>query len=213
MKNKNLIAISGHMGSGKDTVAEIINLLLVEKDKPSYENRKFSYKVKKIASILTGFPVEKFEDRKFKESIMSDEWGTVKPNILNSIGPFENISFNHLITVRKFLQTIGTEAMRDGLHKDVWINALFSEYNFNCKPGTPDYPNWVITDLRFKNELEAIRARGGITIRINRNGFKDIHISERELDKETFDYVINNNGSFEKLVKKVRKILNKENII
>lgn len=30
------------------------------------------------------------------------------------------------------------------------------------------YPNWIITDMRFPNELKAIRQRGGITIRVNR---------------------------------------------
>ena len=30
------------------------------------------------------------------------------------------------------------------------------------------YPNWIITDVRFPNEADAIKGRGGIIIRVNR---------------------------------------------
>lgn len=81
-------------------------------------------------------------------------------------------------------------------------------------------PNWIITDMRFPNELKAVEDRGGITIRVNRkldrplkieeinSGF---HPSETALDNAKFDYVIDNSGSLEELVEKVREILIKEN--
>jgi hypothetical protein len=34
------------------------------------------------------------------------------------------------------------------------------------------YPDWIITDMRFPNELEAVKNKQGITIRINRNNWK-----------------------------------------
>ena len=111
-------------------------------------------------------------------------------------------------------------------------------------------PSWIITDLRFKNELKAVKDRDGITIRVNRefcprckescysnkinevgenyiecdncnysewghNGFEDdsIHISETELDNETFDYVIDNNSDIEDLIIKVKKILILEKLL
>tara|TARA_R110000772_G_scaffold17946_3_gene49938 strand:+ start:104754 stop:105722 length:969 start_codon:yes stop_codon:yes gene_type:complete len=42
-----------------------------------------------------------------------------------------------------------------------------------CKKCTEDdsvqiYPNWLITDVRFPNEINAIKKNGGITIRVNR---------------------------------------------
>ena len=75
------------------------------------------------------------------------------------------------MTYREFLQKLGTEAMRDGLHTNVWVNALFADYIPHKKEGgfqrsvkdtngipydfeyEVEYPNWIITDMRFPNEL------------------------------------------------------------
>jgi hypothetical protein len=74
--------------------------------------------------------------------------------------------------------------------------------------------NWIITDLRFPNELEAIKKRNGLTIRINRPGLEENnHISETALDNADFDYVIDNNTSLKALINSVYYILKKENLI
>lgn len=97
---------------------------------------------------------------------------------------------------------------------------------------TTDYPYWLITDTRFPNEADAIKKRGGINIRVNRikekvitgditqdilRNTKDFgvveHESETALDNYQFDYVIDNNGTIEELIKKVKEILIKERII
>lgn len=73
-------------------------------------------------------------------------------------------------------------------------------------------PNWIITDMRFPNELKAVEDKGGITIRVNRPQLisKDFeHESETSLDSAIFDYVIENNGTLEELIDKVREIYNK----
>ena len=91
------------------------------------------------------------------------------------------------------------------------------------------YPNWIITDYRFPNELEAVKKRGGITIRVNRpcnicggSGYHKMscpvsksgeHYSEIALDSAAFDYVVNNDSDIESLIEKVRKILVTEKII
>jgi hypothetical protein len=149
-------------------------------------------------------------------------------------------------TVRQLLQEIGTEAMRNVIHPNIWINALFANYNPKVtysmeiidlgasnlqrekigKPVHDEYPNWIITDLRFGDELEAVKQRGGITIRVNRpdlieNSKTDKtfpvkvhrHISETALDNHKFDYVINNDSDIKSLIEKVKQILIKENII
>ena len=81
--------------------------------------------------------------------------------------------------------------------------------------------NWIITDVRFPNELEAIKKHNGITIRINRGLIERTgkmiqepeHISETALDNAKFDYVIENDGTIEELIEQVKKILIKEEII
>ncbi len=230
-----IIGIGGKINSGKDTVGEIIRYLIecdVNKsslNKPSkflentkyvksnWKIKKFAKKVKEVASLLTGIDVENFENRGFKDSLLGKEWGTVKSNVLNSVTPFNNVEFNELISVRELLQKIGTDCLRNNLHKNVWVNALFNNVSKDR--------NIIITDVRFLNEMESIKNRNGITIRINKH-FKEEslteniflkkteeHPSEKELDNETFDYTINNNKTIKKLINKVKKILIIEGII
>lgn len=135
-----LIAINGKIGSGKDTVGKIIQHLTSEWADEEFQDtdmlnvrsnwkiKKFAGKLKQIASLLTGIDVEKFEDQEFKKTLLGTEWSVVDKNPLNSIEPFKDIDFARLISVREFLQKLGTEAMRDGLHTNVWVNALFADY-------------------------------------------------------------------------------------
>jgi hypothetical protein len=90
---------------------------------------------------------------------------------------------------------------------------------------------FIITDLRYPNEYQAIKDRKGITIRVNRGKpqlyeqmdgdienpiptsvFKE-HESETQLDNAKFDYVIDNNSDIQSLIEKVKIILKKEKII
>ena len=245
-----IIGINGKIGSGKDTVGKIIQWLTkpeldgqyigfqtyddatLERLSP-FKIKKFAGKLKQIGNILTGIPVEKFEDQEFKKTLLGPEWGTIKENPLNSIPVFENVNFLHMMSVREFLQKLGTEAMRDGLHKEVWVNALFADYKWYTKEWDElgnetlgAYPNWIITDMRFPNELDAVILREGITIRVVRphgytnphtGEYKEMplsyHSSETALDDAEFDYEILNDGTIEDLIEKVREILIERNII
>ena len=76
-------------------------------------------------------------------------------------------------------------------------------------------PNWIISDVRFPNEAKAIKDKGVILIRINRPG-NDTgkHLSEIALDDyKNWNYVIDNNGTIEDLIEKVKQILIQEKII
>lgn len=197
-----IISLSGYAKVGKDEVANIIRSI-----DPSWEIKKFSGKLKQIASIITGIPVEKFEDQEFKKTNLGPEWFTWYPN-LDRPEP---------MTVREFLQKLGTDAIRDGLHKDAWVNALFSTYY----PGgrtvrlteyiKQDIPpsKWIITDTRFPNELSAIKVYGGKTVKIMRPGVEPVnaHPSETALDGYEFDHIIYNNGTLEDLREAVKEIL------
>jgi len=216
-----IIGINGKIGSGKDTVGSIIQELCLEYNRPEWEIKKFAGKLKQIASLLTGVPVEKFEDQEFKQQYMSEEWNNPNPVI------YENGNKAWMpMTYREFLQRLGTEAMRDGLHTNVWVNALFADYTPNWKfegegiliddvSLIKKYPNWIITDMRFENELEAVVKHKGIAIRVVRPGrtLTGTHPSEIALDGFIMHYEIINDGTIEDLIEKVREILIKENII
>jgi hypothetical protein len=234
-----IIGISGYSGSGKDTAGIIIQYLKAStklplkvvlkspkhhqwwlEERSSWQIKKWAGKLKVIASILTGIPTEKFEDQEFKKSLLGPEWGTVSTNPLNSIEPFKDIQFNALMSVREFLQKLGTSALRDGLHENAWINALMADYNpvsdtllegevRKVREEDLMYPNWIITDTRFPNEAEAIKKAGGIIIRIERPGIDpvNLHTSETSLDNWNFDHVVVNDGSITDLTKKIKKVL------
>lgn len=84
-----ILSISGKIGSGKDTVGNILQILidmphfsnkavieyLDKKDiNYSYENKKFADKLKDIVCLLIGCTKEQLEDRDFKETSLGEEW-------------------------------------------------------------------------------------------------------------------------------------------
>jgi hypothetical protein len=204
----NIIGINGRINHGKDEVAKIIQYLTFINSKESlkdyctyehfknssltmlspWEIKKMAYKLKQIASILLNVPIAQFEDRDFKNSILGSEWDNM--------------------TIRTFLQKLGTEAMRDGLHKHTWANAFWSDYN-------EDNSCWLITDIRFPNEYESVKDRNGIIIKVVRDIEipKDEHESETALDSYRFDYVINNNKDINHLISEVETLLKDLKII
>lgn len=149
-----IIAINGRIGHGKDTVGRIIQYLTMpgkkfeyigvqtyddytlEKNSP-FKIKKFAAKLKTIASLLTGIPVEKFEDQEFKKTYLSEEWNTDFTEVEDK--------YAGRMTVRELLQKLGTEAMRNGLHENVWCNALFSDYSVQIDD---DFLNMSVEDAK-----------------------------------------------------------------
>lgn len=224
MTKKTLIGINGKIGAGKDTVGEIIQKLCITNSGSKFEIKKFGGKLKTMGSLLTGIPVEMFEDQEFKKTDLGPQWN--RQFYTEGKGWVKRP-----MQVREFLQLLGTEAMRVGLHTNVWVNALFADYKLEGKVDAEDrvasdggyytqagykghYPNWIITDMRFLNEMEAVVEKGGITIKVIRSGtVTGDHPSETALDDATFDYEIINDGSMEELVSKVRSMLVQEQIL
>lgn len=84
-----------------------------------------------------------------------------------------------VLTPRKLLTLVGTDCGRNIIHPNIWVNATMSNYKeesiiVGTQPNVESihlekvYPDWVITDLRFPNELKAIKDRGGFAIRLIR---------------------------------------------
>lgn len=134
---------------------------------------------------------------------------------------------SELLTPRTLLQLLGTECGRRVIHPEIWVNSLMAEYKGIEQPNKPgqerqiSFPNWVITDVRFPNEAEAIKRKGGIVLRIERpystvagggnpaNFNKEqFHASETALDDyKGFSHIIQNDGSVEELMEKLRETL------
>jgi dephospho-CoA kinase len=115
---------------------------------------------------------------------------------------------------RKFLQDLAT-AVR-GYDPDFWINITFKEIERQNKEENNVYSatyrkdkNFVITDVRYKNEADYLMRAGAILMRIERAGIELFdHESETQLDSyENFDCRIYNNGSIEELETKTSNYL------
>ncbi len=92
------------------------------------------------------------------------------------------------VTPGRILQLVGTECMRAGFADDVWIRALCRKLEGR---------DYVVTDVRFPNEAEAIRHWGGKVYRIERPGHvstRAAHISETALDHYPVDGIIVNDA-------------------
>jgi dephospho-CoA kinase len=93
-------------------------------------------------------------------------------------------------TPRQILQFIGTDIIRKYVAKDFWITRF---ENWLLKENSNKI---VIPDIRFSNELEAVKNKNAIIIKIERinNNLSDNHISELELNSYNgYDIYINNN--------------------
>jgi len=192
-----LIGLVGRAGSGKGTAAKIIQGYTMDSKMTSkWKVVKFAGKLRKVASILTGVPVHKWEDREFKASTMGSKWATRMGDDA------------YYMTAREFLQRLGTNGIRDNVHPDVWINAIFADW----KPDS----HWIIDDCRFMNEYQAIKSRGGLVIYLEREtGTEDLHISETEMQsfQHLCDAQIPNNGGIQDLTYLLRYFLIQHNII
>jgi len=97
---------------------------------------------------------------------------------------------NKNMTARDIMQFVGTDIFRS-LKPNVWVDATLKKIARE-KPKLA-----IITDCRFPNEVEAIRANNGKVIRLTKEPFKSDHISENILNKESydwanFDYIVDN---------------------
>jgi hypothetical protein len=197
MKNNKLISCSGKKRNGKDTVADMIVRILAEEKGLVYKKIAFGTAVKQVASLMTGIPANEWETTEQKEMFLGPEWDKVDEdgNVVR-------------MTRRKFLTTLGSDAVTAHLHQMAWINMTFKDY-------TPEKLT-VVSDTRFYTELNRVNKLNGYTIRvINPRVFSDdTHPSEVELDDYTgWDFVVINDGTLEELELKVRAILRELKLI
>lgn len=194
-----IISISGKIGSGKDTAAQMVQYI-THPEKEMYEDfedfkvcfndhndvwqiRKFADKLKDMVCLMIGCTREQLEDRDFKNKELGEEWWYYSYT-KHGINPYRKETADQgrklfgepvKLTPRTILQLLGTECGRDIIHPNCWVNALFSDYVDryigNWGQGNHIYkkPNWIITDTRFENEYRAIKQRGGVTIKIKRD--------------------------------------------
>ena len=200
-----IIGLTGFIGSGKDTVANMLCELGATQE-------SFASPVKDVCASVFGWDRDlvegdTIESRDFRET--PDIFWTRKLGIDN-------------FTPRLALQLIGTEIMRDHFNSDIWISSL----EYRLRKSSNDII--VISDARFQNELNLIKSMGGkvltvvrdelpewhdIAVKANKGSvparhtmntrYKSVHASEWSWVGFEFDHVIDNTGSLEDLEKQV----------
>jgi len=202
-----IIGICGLIGSGKDTAADYLVGF------HGFRRDSFAGTLKDAVAAVFGWDRELLEGRspearQWREQV--DTWWA------------ERLGMPHL-TPRWILQYWGTEVCRDHFHDDMWIAALESRLARRSD-------HTVISDVRFPNEIKAIRAQGGRIIWVQRGIIPHwydiackanqgdeaaqrwltnnaIHASETSWAGADFDAVINNNGKIEELYATLRTLV------
>lgn len=162
-----IIAISGKIGSGKTTLANLLAQKVFELTSYKAKVINFADKLKEINYIVTGYYGYSQEEK----NIFLPEYG---------------------FTVGESLQKIGTDALRNNYHQNIWVNSTLTNLDENTV--------YIIADCRFPNEADEVKRRGGLVLRIEgdpadvrKNSKRDMsHPSETSLDSYDFKHVIHN---------------------
>jgi len=202
-----IVGLVGFIGAGKGTVAD----LLVERH--NFFKESFANSVKDSCAAVFGWDRAMLEgdtpeSRAWREQ--PDQWWSDK--------------FGKEFSPRLALQLMGTEAGRDVFHPDLWVHTVLRR----CEQAP--YNNYVIADVRFPNEINAIKDSGGVVVRVRRgddpewytlarecnvynkldimrNAYPEVHYSEWAWIGAHYDIVMDNNCSLDELKMRVDKIV------
>ena len=138
-----IIGICGLIGSGKGTVADV----LVDQ---GFKKVSFADRLKDGVSTIFGWDRAMLEG----DTDESRQWREQRDDFWSAETEME-------VTPRLVLQLFGTDCLRNGFHDGVWVSLLKKHMLDN--PG-----NYVIPDVRFRNEQNMIRDLGGEIWRVQR---------------------------------------------
>jgi len=220
-----IIGMVGLIGSGKGTVGDYLC------EKYHFQRESFAKPLKDAAAIIFNWPRHLLEGDTPESRIWRDQ-----------VDVYWSEKLGWEVTPRDVLQKLGTEAGRQVFGNPLWTAALINRLvnhlpSFQSMRESPFKPiDFVITDVRFENEMKALRELGAKIIRVKRgpepnwferakfhlrnhpeessmfyslNGLVEkIHISEYGWVNSEMDYVIPNDSSLEELHICVDKIVN-----
>lgn len=203
-----IIGICGFIGTGKDTIADyLVNFHEFRRD-------SFASTLKDAVAAVFGWDRTLLEGRtkearEWREQV--DPWWAERMGMPT-------------LTPRWVLQYWGTEVCRQNFHDDIWIASLENKLR-----KTQD--NIVISDVRFPNEVKAIKNAGGIVVRVVRGeepvwfdtarlacqgdkialeamtSFHKIHASEWAWADTDFDMIVDNNNTINELFKQTENLI------
>jgi hypothetical protein len=202
-----IIGVCGFIGCGKDTVADyLVNF-------HEYRRESFADSLKDSVAAVFGWDRIMLEgrtkeSREWREQV--DKWWA------------DRLAMPTL-TPRWVLQYWGTEVCRKTFHDDIWIASLENKLR-------QSKDNVVVSDVRFPNEIKAIKNLGGKIVWVKRgelpswydsalkaNAGENYHLQEMKLHKvhasewawigQDFDYEISNDGTIDDLYQSIKSVI------
>jgi len=137
--SKQLIGICGLIGSGKDTVGEVLV------NEYGFTKLSFAGTLKDVTAVLFDWNRDMLEGTTPETRAQREV-----------LDPFWSDKLKRDWSPRIALQQMGTEIMRNHLHNDIWILTLENKIRKLDKV--------VITDCRFPNEINFVKKHGEVWV-------------------------------------------------
>lgn len=175
------LLINTTMADGSETVGEF-DVCRRDQDFIAYaEKEMWPYvKVYHFADTLKNMCVELFGIQP-RQVFGTDDDKNEETNYHWEDMPTDTDGKTGVMTSREFLQYFGTSVVRS-INTNAWVQATIkriTDQNTNVA---------IIPDVRFPNEVQAIKHAGGTVIRMERNPFDCSHACESALDRDKFDW-------------------------
>lgn len=178
-----LIGLMGAAGSGKDTVGEYLA------DIHNYIPVSFAAAIKGMVESL------------FEDVGLADEfWGYIEDRTKKEM-PIPQLGGK---SVRQLLQTLGTEWGRNCIGPNIWRDIILDRVK-----ARKHLWSYVITDVRFENEVQGVLDAGGVIWKLERPGIEPVsaHASEEFVRTYNPSVIIQNDGTLRELFDKVDELM------
>lgn len=180
----------------------------------------FADQLKIICSNIFGIPVERFYQNKanawicINKNFQYTELAPLTNYIVTAEEYYNNLAFykssedKYWMSLREILVYVGTYVLQQDLNKNVFVNIVRNLIGIKKKENE-NLKYVILTDIRFNHEIEYIHKNNGITISIVRDNVTQLdNVAEHDLDEEDrWDYVVENNGTYDELFEKIWNIL------
>lgn len=187
-----IIGITGYAGVGKDEFAKSLKL------RGRFEVMAFSDPLHEMAMVLDPILIVESGGMFVTYSDLYVQFGYTEAK-------------RKFPQFRRFLQILGTDAVRNILGEDTWVRVAARKIDTHNMEGR----HTAITGVRYPNEAAMVKAFGGIMLRIEREGYRPVnnHTSDTSVDDIAVDRVIYNNGSLRELSAQAQTLLNELGIV
>lgn len=177
----------------------------------------FADQLKNICASMFGIPVERFyynkanswicinKDFEYTESKPLPQYIISAEDYYTCYNVYNNSEDRYWMSLRELLVYVGTYVCQQYINKQIFINIVKNTVTRKVSQHSNEIKYVIVTDVRFIHELEFIHNNKGITVNIYRDNVKQLdNIAEHDLDdSEDFDFVIDNNGTYDELFREV----------